>query len=137
WTWDNVVNYNTFFGNDHKFDVSLIQSAYKTRFEGIQAGANNLPYPSWWYNLFSATFVPGQSRTSYAETSLLSFAARANCDFKGRYLLTGTVRYAGSSKLRNKWAAFPSMAAAWRISEEDFMQEASFVNDLKLRASFG
>lgn len=137
WTWDNVINYNTFFGNDHKLDVSLIQSAYKTRIEGIQARANDLPYPSLWYNLFSGTFVPNQSGTSYAETSLLSFAARANYDFKGRYLLTGTVRYDGSSKLRNKWAAFPSMAAAWRISEEDFMQDASFVNDLKLRTSFG
>src|SRR5690606_38830310 len=137
WTWDNVINYNTLFGDDHKLDVSLIQSAYKTRTENIQAQANDLPYPSWWYNLFSGSFSSNQSGTSYAETSLLSFAARANYDFKGRYLLTGTVRYDGSSKLRNKWAAFPSMAAAWRISEENFMRDVSFVNDLKLRTSFG
>lgn len=137
WTWDNVINYNTLLGNDHKIDVSLIQSAYKTRIEGIQAGANDLPYPSQWYNLFSGSFAPNQSGTSYTETSLLSFAARANYDFRGRYLLTGTVRYDGSAKLRNKWAAFPSMAAAWRISEENFMQPATFINDLKLRASLG
>ncbi|MFD2970273.1 SusC/RagA family TonB-linked outer membrane protein [Sphingobacterium bambusae] len=136
WTWDNVVNYNTHFGDDHKIDVSLIQSAYKTRFEGIQAQTNDLPYPSWWYNLFSGALVRGNSNSSYTETSLLSFAARANYDFKGRYLLTGTVRYDGSSKLKDKWAAFPSAAFAWRISEEKFMN-ISAINDLKARVSLG
>lgn len=137
WTWDNIINYNTLFADDHKLDVSLIQSAYKTRLEGIRAGANDLPYPSAWYNLFSGSFAPNQSATSYSETSLLSFAARANYEFKGRYLLTGTVRYDGSAKLRDKWAAFPSVAAAWRMSDESFMEDVSFVDDLKLRASFG
>ncbi len=136
WTWDNVVNYNTRLGEDHKIDVSLIQSAYKTRFEGIQAQTNDLPYPSWWYNLFSGALVRGNSNSSYTETSLLSFAARANYDFKGRYLLTGTVRYDGSSKLKDKWAAFPSAAFAWRISEEKFMN-ISAINDLKARVSLG
>lgn len=136
WTWDNVVNYNTHLGDDHKIDVSFIQSAYKTRFEGIQAQTNDLPYPSWWYNLFSGALVRGNSNSSYTETSLLSFAARANYDFKGRYLLTGTVRYDGSSKLADKWAAFPSAAFAWRISEEKFMN-ISAINDLKARVSLG
>ena len=96
-----------------------------------------MPYQSWWYNLFTGSLSRDFSKANYEEASLLSFAARANYDFKGRYLLTGTVRYDGSSKLRNKWAAFPSMAAAWRISEEAFMQNSRFVNDLKLRASVG
>ena len=136
WTWDNVVNYAKTFGNDHNLNVSLIQSAYKTRFERMQAAANNLPYPSEWYNLFSGDFVPGSSNTAYSETALLSYAARANYDYQGKYFLTGTIRYDGSSKLRDKWAAFPSVAAAWRISQEDFMQ-ASWVSDLKARFSFG
>ncbi|WP_257669149.1 SusC/RagA family TonB-linked outer membrane protein [Parapedobacter tibetensis] len=136
WTWDNVINYTKTLGNDHNINVSLIQSAYKTRWEGIQAAANDLPYPSWWYNLFSGSFVVGSSNTAYTESTLLSYAARANYDYKGKYLLTGTIRYDGSSKLRDKWKAFPSAALAWRISEEDFMQ-ASFLNDLKVRFSFG
>lgn len=136
WTWDNVINYNTAFGTDHKLDFSFIQSAYKTRYENLEATSNDLPYPSWWYNLFSGTFVPGNSGSSYNETSLLSYAARANYDFKGRYLLTGTLRYDGSSKLRDKWAAFPSAAFAWRISEEKFMNVAA-INDLKARVSLG
>lgn len=137
WTWDNVINYNTTFNEDHRLNVSLIHSMYKTRFEMIQAESLDLPYPSMWYNIFSGTFVPGGSGTGYNETSLLSYAARANYDYKGRYLLTGTLRYDGSSKLANRWAAFPSAALAWRMSEESFMQDLTFVNDLKARVSLG
>ncbi|SJN48924.1 TonB-dependent receptor [Sphingobacterium sp. JB170] len=136
WTWDNVINYKKQFHEDHKLDVSLIQSAYKTRYENLSAASMDLPYPSWWYNLYSGKFVSDGSNSSYNETSLLSFAARANYDYKGRYLLTGTIRYDGSSKLKDKWAAFPSAAFAWRISEEPFMQ-VDAINDLKARVSWG
>lgn len=137
WTWDNVINYDRQFNEDHRLNVSLIQSAYKTRFERIQAAANDLPYPSWWYNLFSGNFMPGSSNTAYSETALLSYAARANYDFQGKYLLTATVRYDGSSKLKDKWEAFPSAALAWRVSQENFMQGVNFLSDLKARFSFG
>ena len=136
WTWDNVINYKKQFNQDHKLDLSLIQSAYKTRYENLSAESMDLPYPSWWYNLYSGKFVSDGSSSSYTETSLLSFAARANYDYKGRYLLTGTIRYDGSSKLKDKWAAFPSAAFAWRISEEPFMQ-INAINDLKARVSWG
>jgi len=136
YTWDNVVNYKTTFNEDHNLNVSLIQSTYKARFEGIQAAANDLPYNSQWYNLFSGKFESGSSNTSYTEASLLSYAARANYDYKGKYLLTGTIRYDGSSKLKDKWKAFPSAAVAWRISEEDFAK-ADFLSNLKARFSFG
>lgn len=137
WTWDNVVNYSKTFTEDHRLNASFIHSVYKTRAENIEARSNNLPYPSMWYNLFSGNFQQGDSGTGYSESSLLSFAGRVNYDYKGRYLLTGTLRYDGSSKLRNRWAAFPSAAFAWRISEERFLQDASFINDLKTRVSLG
>jgi len=136
WTWDNVVNYSRTFNSAHNLNVSLIQSAYKTRFEGIRMGSNNLPYPSWWYNIAAGETIKDAMGTSYSESALLSFAARANYDFRGKYLLTATIRYDGSSLLRDKWSAFPSAAVAWRISEEDFMQ-GSLVSDLKVRGSIG
>jgi len=135
-TWDNVLNYNKSIGGGHNINVSLIQSAFKTRFERIQAASNNLPYNSQWYNLFSGTVVNGSSNTAFSGTSLLSYAARANYDYKGKYFVTGTLRYDGSSKLRDKWQAFPSAALAWRISEEDFAK-ANFLSDLKARFSVG
>ncbi len=73
------------------------------------------------------------------EFRLASWFARANYTFRDRYLLTATVRADGSSKFGedNRWATFPSVAAAWRISEEGFMDGAGWLSDLKLRLSYG
>src|SRR5690606_15921549 len=77
---------------------------------------------------------------SGSEWALLSFIGRANYDYKGKYLLTATLRRDGSSRFgeANRWGTFPSASAAWRISEEDFFKNNSkIVNDLKLRAGYG
>jgi TonB-linked SusC/RagA family outer membrane protein len=74
------------------------------------------------------------------DDKLLSFFGRANYDFKSKYLLTATFRADGSSKFsqENRWGYFPSVAAAWRISSEPFMKKtSSWLDDLKLRASYG
>ncbi len=71
---------------------------------------------------------------------LFSFFGRANYNFKSRYYLTATMRADGSSKFAsgNRWGYFPSMAAAWRISDEAFMEGTkSWLDDLKLRVSYG
>jgi TonB-linked SusC/RagA family outer membrane protein len=74
------------------------------------------------------------------DDKLFSFFGRANYDFKGKYLLSATFRADGSSKFAegNRWGYFPSVAAAWRISQEDFMSDTkSWLTDLKMRASYG
>lgn len=73
------------------------------------------------------------------QTQLASFFARANYNFKQRYLLSASVRYEGSSKFgpNNKWGVFPAVSAGWRIKEEAFMKDVKFVNDLKLRVGYG
>lgn len=136
YTWDNQITYKKTINKDHNINATLINSWYKTRYETIEASAQNLPYNSEWYNLFSGTFVPGNSRSWYSETSLLSYAARVNYDYKGKYLVTGTLRYDGSSKLADKWKGFPSFALAWRAGEEEFLK-TPWLSDLKFRFSFG
>ncbi len=73
------------------------------------------------------------------DDNLLSFFGRLNYDYKNRYLLTGTFRADGSSKFLgdNVWGYFPSVAAAWKISEESFLKNASWINSLKVRVSYG
>lgn len=74
------------------------------------------------------------------DNKLVSFFGRANYEFMGKYLLTGTLRADGSSLFArgNQWGVFPSAAAAWRISEESFMQSTSnWLSNLKLRISYG
>lgn len=75
----------------------------------------------------------------FADDKLLSFFGRVNYDYKDRYLFTATYRADGSSKFLgdNKWGFFPAAAAAWKISEESFMKNASWINSLKLRVSYG
>ena len=73
------------------------------------------------------------------EDKLLSYFGRINYDYKNRYLLTATYRADGSSKFlgKNRWGYFPSLAVAWKINEESFLQDASWMNMLKLRLSYG
>lgn len=70
---------------------------------------------------------------------LVSFFGRANYSFLDRYLFTATVRLDGSSHFakENRWGTFPSFAFAWRMSEEDFISNLSFVSDMKLRLGYG
>jgi TonB-linked SusC/RagA family outer membrane protein len=73
------------------------------------------------------------------QDKLLSFFGRLNYDYKDRYLLTATFRADGSSKFNdnNRWGYFPSAAAAWKISSENFLKDVSWLNLLKLRLSYG
>jgi TonB-linked SusC/RagA family outer membrane protein len=73
------------------------------------------------------------------DDKLLSFFGRANYDYKNRYLLTATFRADGSSKFldENRWGYFPAFAAGWKISEENFLKSQSWIDLLKVRASYG
>lgn len=73
------------------------------------------------------------------DDKLLSFFGRANYDYKDRYLFTATFRADGSSKFlgSNRWGYFPAAAAAWKISEESFLKESAWIDNLKLRVSYG
>ena len=81
-----------------------------------------------------------QSGGAYnAEVRSISYFARASYVLMDRYILTGTIRRDGSSNFGtgNRWGTFPSAAAAWRISEEAFMKDIDFVDNLKLRVGWG
>ena len=78
--------------------------------------------------------------SNYVQYQNFSYAGRISYDYKGRYLLTASLRRDGASRLAKgyKWASFPSAALAWRISDEAFMQSTkSWLDDLKLRATYG
>ena len=70
---------------------------------------------------------------------MLSYALRANYGYKDKYLLTTTFRWDGSSKFAdgNRWGCFPSVALAWRASEEEFLKKVDWLSNLKLRVSYG
>lgn len=79
------------------------------------------------------------SGSSIVESKMLSYFGRANYAYNDRYLLEINVRADGSSRFYkdNRWGVFPSVSAGWRISEESFMKPVTWINNLKLRASYG
>ena len=78
-------------------------------------------------------------RGTFADRALRSFLGRINYNYKEKYLFEANLRYDGSSKFskNERWGAFPSFSAAWRISNEDFMSDMKSVSSLKLKASWG
>ena len=78
-------------------------------------------------------------KSTYTESSLVSVAARLNYAYKERYMATVTMRTDGSSRFAkdNRWGWFPSAAVAWRASEEDFLKDVEWLDNLKLRVSYG
>ena len=145
WTWDNILNYNTTIANDHNIGIMLLFSQEASNTEKINMSGNDVMELTDWWNMGSAkrsdgtTGLSDGSGSSYSESSMTSYAARLNYGYKGRYLLTATFRRDGSSKFTkdNRWGTFPSAAAAWRISEEPFMQNINWLSNLKLRLSYG
>lgn len=138
YTWDNILTYKLKKDDQHEVTLTAGQSAFYERFEQYGINVENLPYNSRWYALNTAPIINGVS-SSLIERSILSYMGRANYIFKGKYLLTLTGRYDGSSVLAdgNKWAFFPSAALAWRMSDEAFIQNMNLFSDLKLRVSYG
>ncbi len=136
YVWDNQINVNKKVGN-HSFSYDFIQSAQMERLESAFAYGRDVPFQSLWYNVQSAP--QRDATTGYTKSTLLSFTNRLNYSFLDKYIFTGTLRWDGSSKLSkgNKWAYFPSAALAWRMSEEPFVQSQDWINNLKLRVSFG
>ena len=121
--------------------MGLVSSSYSNG-ENESLYYNNVLDGTYWWNIGTSDqgYNYSSSGSGYSETSLMSYALRANYSYKGRYMATGTIRWDGSSKFAegNRWGSFPSAALAWRISEEPFMESTKeWLSNLKLRASYG
>ncbi|WP_113660954.1 SusC/RagA family TonB-linked outer membrane protein [Pedobacter nanyangensis] len=132
-----TANYNKTFNNDHNFSALAgfeYRSASQTQ---LSVGVQGFPSP------LLTLLGSASTNTSYGSTftgyKIASLIGNINYDYKGKYLLTGNLRYDGSSRFGadQKFGLFGGVSAGWRISGEDFMKSVSFVNDLKLRASYG
>lgn len=134
---ETILKYNQSFGKHH-IDAMIGYSWQYFYGEGQTTKAYGFLSDNFkWYSLAAAQTV--ESISSYAESNtLISMYGRVNYNYADKYLLTATVRRDGSSRFGsgNKWGVFPSVAASWRISQEDFFQN-DVMSDLKLRVSFG
>lgn len=137
-------NYNTTIANDHTIGLMLGYSWEENNDnDGFGLTVKNFYNDAVsYYNLSYANIIDGMDAVESGALStlrMISFYGRANYSYQGRYNLQATVRRDGSSSFgaNNRWATFPSVSAAWRISEESFMKNLNVFDDLKLRAGYG
>ncbi|WP_293670797.1 TonB-dependent receptor [uncultured Parabacteroides sp.] len=137
YTVNNLLTYDKTIG-DHSFSVLLGQEAYSMNFRHLNASKRGFPFAGV-TEIDAASEMNGMSsyRNDYR---LLSWLSRIEYDYKDRYYVSGSFRTDGSSRFHpdNRWGKFWSLGASWRISNEEFMKQySSWLDNLKLKASYG
>lgn len=137
---ENTLSYNKVFNKNHRVDAVVGTSWEEHRKSFFSASGRGYPDDDFLNNLSSAQFASSvEGANPQTQNSLLSFYLRANYVLMDRYLFTFTGRSDASSKFAkgNRVGYFPSGAVAWRISEEPFLRNVLWIDELKLRASIG
>lgn len=135
---ENTATYNFELSDRHRFVVMGGFSASKYDYESTTADSKNLS-PILGYDNLGGAQNHGPNYSYASASTLTSYYGRVNYNFDDRYLFTVTMRQDGSSRFApgHRWGFFPSAALAWRISNEQFMENAGAVSELKLRLSAG
>ena len=145
WNWDNYFTYKKQFG-DNNLTAILGMSETTTQTGGyINGRRNDVPEKSNYWSLnLSSDYNPINPNTVVQNgysTPIVSIAyfTRIEYDYKGKYLVSGSYRREGISVFQDnqRWGDFPAISAGWIISKEDFMEDVSFLNLLKLRGGYG
>jgi TonB-linked SusC/RagA family outer membrane protein len=143
WLWENTLNYNKTFGHDHQVDLLAGYTAQNYDYNTLDVTGSGLLSTADDYRYVNALPTTSLAWTNSANMpfseSILSYLFRANYTYKSRYFLTASYRADGSSKFADskRWGSFPSVALGWRASEEEFLKNVSWINNLKLRGSWG
>lgn len=138
--WQNILTYNYKLFNAHDFTFTGVTEWSNNHREVNTAAAYGFDSDSYTYHNLAAGTNGYRVSSSYVQNQMMSYVARLAYNYKGRYLLSASARWDGSSILAegNKWDVFPSVSGAWRISDEAFMEGTdNWLDNLKLRASWG
>lgn len=137
YTWSNTVSFHRVFG---KHDLKVL-----TGVEASQTDLSNLSGTRQNYYSFDPNYVnlftganDGQSNYSIRSSeSLFSYLGRLDYSYNDKYLVNFIIRYDGSSKFVNQYGWFPALSAGYRISQESFLKDVSWLSDLKIRGGYG
>lgn len=139
WTWSNTATYENTFNGMHRLKILAGTEAVESNYHQLTGNGNDFFVSgdlNYYYLNTAATTVGGSEGS---ESSLFSIFGRVEYGFDDRYLLSATVRRDGSSNFgpENRYGTFPAASIAWRVSNEGFLKQVSWVNDLKIRAGYG
>lgn len=141
WDWQNTLNYHTYFG-DHSLEVLAGITALSNKTLSYYAQGQNLPDNAdidenlRFMDLATSGF---SARGGASDYGMLSYLGRVNYSYLDKYLLTANLRVDGSSRFgqNNRYGVFPSFSLGWRLSDEAFLKDVTFINDLKLKGGWG
>ena len=137
--WVNQFDYHADFtaNKDLALDATAGYEALSSKQYSINAAANNFPTDKLISSSIAST--PTEASATWSDYSFIYLFARANLNFQNKYFLSGSIRRDGSSRFSDdkRYGYFPSGSAGWDISKEEFFKPVKFVNNFKIRASYG
>ena len=138
WSWlsETTVTYAKSFG-EHNFDILGGYTVQQYRSDYSEISGSNFNDDR--IQTINQALVKNNPSMDVQEWSMISYLARLNYDYKGRYLLSASIRRDGSSRFgqNNKWGNFPSVSVGWIVSEEEFMKPFEELSFMKIRGSYG
>lgn len=136
---DNVLTYKKTFAEKHNLEAMAGSSWTDSQWSQSYINGSHYRDNSIHTLNVANKIAWDNTGTNASEWGLMSFFGRLAYNYESKYLLTVNVRRDGSSKLHpdHRWGTFPSASAAWRISSESFMQDATWIDDLKIRGGWG
>ncbi|MEL6390056.1 MAG: TonB-dependent receptor [Bacteroidota bacterium] len=142
WTWTNTLNYTKSFNEVHNFNTVVGYESIRNQTNFLQGNISNFITTDINARYINAAVANNDSRTVFSNgnfTTLASLFGKVDYNYDGKYYLSATVRRDGSSNFgsNNRFGVFPAFSAAWRLTEESFMNESTWLTDLKLRGGWG
>lgn len=139
YTIENLLTYDLDIGSNSRLKLTGLQSIQKNQETGTFVNVANLPFESQGFDNLGTGQDIASIGSWLEEWQLASFMGRVNYDIAGKYLIQANIRADGSSRLApgNQWATFPGVSVGWRVVEEEFLKGVTWLQDLKIRGSWG
>ena len=140
WTVENLINFDRTFADKHNINVVGMYSAEQTTYESTGGSAQDIPADYFqYYALDKATGQSNLTNFNYWQSGLISWMGRVMYSYDNKYMLSMALRSDASSRLAkgHQWHTYPAISAGWNIARESFMENLTWIDNLKLRIGYG
>ena len=140
WAVENLLTFDRTFAEKHNLNVVAMYSAEQTTYE--QTGATAQEIPADYFQYYALDKATGQSNLTgynYWQSGLISWMGRVMYSYDNKYMISAALRSDASSRLAkgHQWHTYPAVSAGWNIARENFMENAKWIDNLKLRVGYG
>ena len=140
WTVENLITFDRTFAEKHNVNVVGMYSAEQTTYESTCGSAQDIPADFFqYYALDKATGQANLTNFNYWQSGLMSWMGRVMYSYDNKYMLSVALRSDASSRLAkgHQWHTYPAVSAGWNIARESFMEDLTWIDNLKLRVGYG